>query len=313
MEIERVTRFKHSYTLKLLIICWIFSTFNYSTFAQGFSKTFVELKYAVGGTTFLGDLGGTIGRGKRGVFDLDISSMGAHAAFGVKVNFSKQISCRVEASYGQLYANDAYSGDITRNLRNLHFKSDLYELTLVGVFPVYDFANLSKKKGKGISEVYCFAGFGVFRYNPMAEYNGTWYELRPLSTEGQGFVAGSEPYSLIQAVIPMGIGFSKNIGKRISIGFELSFRKSFTDYIDDVSDKYPDPEELRLRKGDVAVALSNRHLDNGGRIGSQRGNPNNNDNYSFIQITFNQSFGRKKAKTFNLKSLFQRVDVCPDF
>jgi len=42
-------------------------------------------------------------------------------------------------------------------------------------------------------------------------------------------------------MIPMGGGFKYYIRENIYIGFEILRRKTFTDYIDDVSKKYIDP------------------------------------------------------------------------
>jgi hypothetical protein len=40
--------------------------------------------------------------------------------------------------------------------------------------------------------------------------------------------------------IPFGIGAKMNVSKKVGIGLEWGPRKTFTDYLDDVSGTYPD-------------------------------------------------------------------------
>ena len=96
------------------------------------------------------------------------------------------------------------------------------------------------------------------------------------------------------------------------IGLEFSFRRSFTDYIDDVSGQYPDVEQLRATKGDVAAQLSDRNTDQKASPGKFRGNPENNDNYSLIQFSMSRKLG---AKNLSERKLNQRRKglSCPTF
>jgi hypothetical protein len=52
---------------------------------------------------------------------------------------------------------------------------------------------------------------------------------------------GRGEYSLTQLEIPMGGGFKFYLNESFYVGFEILHRKTFTDYIDDVSTKYIDP------------------------------------------------------------------------
>jgi hypothetical protein len=93
-------------------------------------------------------------------------------------------------------------------------------------------------------------------------------------------------YKLYQVAIPFGIGFKLNVSKRIGLGIEWAPRKTFTDYIDDVSGLYPDPSK-NPPNGEKGMAFSNRSLDGGDVINSQRGNPRTKDWYSFFGLTLN--------------------------
>ena len=85
----------------------------------------------------------------------------------------------------------------------------------------------------------------AFRFNPKGQYidpngNKTWVDLKPLRTEGQGI--GNHPnrpqYSLTKRNTPYGIGLKYFFSDKFNLSFEIVSRKTFTDYIDDVSRTY---------------------------------------------------------------------------
>ena len=101
--------------------------------------------------------------------------------------------------------------------------------------------------------------------------------------------------------IPFGVGAKANLSKNIGLSFEWGMRKTFTDYLDDVSKKYYDPAALAAARGTTAAAMSDPSIgtDPGvSNAGRQRGNPTNKDWYSFIGI----------ALTIKLKD---RPEPCP--
>ncbi|HUX84511.1 MAG TPA: hypothetical protein VMV20_04720, partial [Chitinophagaceae bacterium] len=84
--------------------------------------------------------------------------------------------------------------------------------------------------------------------------------LKPLSTEGEGlpqFPAQSS-YSLIQVAIPIGGGLRYNATSNLTIGVEVGLRVCFTDYLDDASTLYVDPNILLAQKGPEAVEMAFR-------------------------------------------------------
>ena len=50
-----------------------------------------------------------------------------------------------------------------------------------------------------------------------------------------------KPYKLTQVNIPLGVGLKYYASERINLSAEVLYRKTFTDYIDDVSHNYIDP------------------------------------------------------------------------
>ena len=147
---------------------------------------------------------------------------------------------------------------------------------------------------------YVYSGISAFFHAPRAEYNGQWYYLRKLKTEGE-----VKPYSPVGLAFPLGIGLYFTIEKRYRIGWELSWRKTFTDYLDDISTKYAD---TTLFTDPVAKALNNRRGELGEPKGSaeiphpanylpgnKRGDPKHNDAYMFSTINFSYVFRGKSS------------------
>jgi hypothetical protein len=115
----------------------------------------------------------------------------------------------------------------------------------------------------------------------------------------------------VQFAIPFGVGFKYALDKKSSIGLEYGLRKTFTDYIDDVSttyvvsqwrsDSYGEYADL-LGMTPTAAALSDPSLNQfpvglgdenylgacQSCPGQQRGDPTDFDSYMFLLITYNR-------------------------
>jgi hypothetical protein len=81
-----------------------------------------------------------------------------------------------------------------------------------------------------------------------------------------------------------------------SMNFEISSRFLFTDYLDDVSDVYPEIDDLEALRGETAVMLSDRSIPDIegiqiGEAGRQRGDSSNNDFFSYVGIGVVYYFG----------------------
>ncbi|MPR34654.1 outer membrane beta-barrel protein [Cytophagaceae bacterium SJW1-29] len=141
--------------------------------------------------------------------------------------------------------------------RNLHFRNDLKEFALTGIFKIIPDSRSYDRRPQ--FSPYLFAGIAAVAHNPVARVpdldGDRWVKLQPLGTEGQGSPGYDKPYSLVQFAVPLGLGFRYKINARFDVGAELGFRFTSTDYLDDVSKYYPDPNVL---KDDLARAMSNR-------------------------------------------------------
>lgn len=209
---------------------------------------------------------------------------GAGFSFGADVFYRiNKFSIRSGAHFGKVLGSDAKYTNYKS--RNLEFASNIVDGNLC---LQYDVFSLAEKK----ITPYLFAGVGIFHFNPYTNYNGQKVYLQPLGTEGQGLTAYPQRkmYALTQFNVPAGIGVKYKLSDRIQVGLELCGRMLLTDYLDDVSGKYPDENELFKGRGQLAVDLSFRgdELDPSLTFPSdkQRGNPAHNDNYYTTSLTF---------------------------
>ncbi|TAH40363.1 MAG: hypothetical protein EYC69_11160 [Bacteroidetes bacterium] len=230
---------------------------------------------------------------------------GAHAIF----LFRPRIHLRLAIFHGRITASDASGVNLSGNqYRNLSFYSDINE---GGVHVIYSLQ--SRKRGfsrRNFIAPYVFAGFAYFQFNPKRMVNGEVYELQKIGTEGQ-FLTGNypAPYSLHQFSIPFGAGFTLKLSKNFDIGAELGLRKTFTDYLDDVSTLYPDKQQLTDAQGYIAAYLSDPSVNPNEPQGkpdfSKRGNSNFKDWYVYTNIHLTYYFTTSLFKPYKLKSNFR--------
>ena len=216
--------------------------------------------------------------------------------------------------YGMVYAFDSKSNNAVQVNRNLHFRSSIIDIATEIEFNFLPFDGPEGERVRAGSEKYYFSpyvfiGFSLFSFNPQANYNGTWFDLQPLGTEGQGTIAypGRKKYSLTKIAIPIGAGIKYDINKKVNFAVEWGIRKTFTDYIDDVSTTYANPVAISTEKGIVASRLSDQSLDldtKYGNVGRQRGNSKNNDFYAFagLMLTFKLSSKYVKQRCYGVNN-----------
>ncbi|HOA37195.1 MAG TPA: hypothetical protein PLQ65_04065 [Flavihumibacter sp.] len=278
-----------------------------SSFGQISLGSTIEAGVSVGPSNFLGDLGGTRGRGmtflKDNNFPLTKLMFGAH----VSTHPSPLWGIRLQVNYGQLSGEDEIirsNGGLeeARKFRNSNFRSKLAEAYVAAeIYPTvlteYDPTDEYKK-----FRPYALIGVGVFHFNPQGTdpATGLWVNLKELSTEGQGFAEypNRKPYKLTQLNIPIGVGIKYFISDRTSLALEVVHRKTFTDYIDDVSTNYIDPAlfdqyfGVGTQKSALAKRMANKSDLSGSAAGGylpgeKRGTPSNNDGYYHIGFKIN--------------------------
>ena len=214
------------------------------------------------------------------------------AGIGYRYNFHKRFALRLNGMFDKIHASDADNPDPVERQRNLSFRSNVEEISAQIEFNFLPF----KIGSTDYFAPYIFIGLGGFHFDPQAEYEGKWYYLQSLSTEGEGTAAdpGTKRYPLYSVCVPFGMGFKWSLGRYIGIGIESGMRKTATSYLDDVNGVYPNPA---LLSSPVAVALSNRTLNpdpNVNYTGRMRGVGTGTDWYNFTGIVISIKFPKKE-------------------
>lgn len=207
---------------------------------------------------------------------------GPAVGLGLLYELSDKLYLRGNVTVGKVSGTDANS--LTNTRRNLSFSSPVTDFHL-GL--EYDIVN----EYESSLAPFVFAGISAFRFNPSAiDSSGRKTFLQPLGTEGQGFFQGRTKYGLTQMALPFGAGVKLSLSENIKVRFEIGLRKTFTDYLDDVSTTYADQNLLLLNNGQRAVDLAFRGDElknttlNYPPVNSKRGNPDSKDWYYFTGL-----------------------------
>jgi hypothetical protein len=277
--------------------------------AQRWKRQRYEFSFGAGASNFLGELGGANQIGTNYFKDLEWSMTRFAVAMGLRYKLSNYFALKSHLTYGRVAGDDKLTTEYFRNYRNLNFFSDIYEFNInfEGAFQQEQVGHryrLRKVRGLKGYELYTygFVGIGVFYFDPRTDYLGSVVRLQPLGTEGQGLIASRTKYSLFQVCIPVGIGFKYTIDRYWGVGLEIGLRKTFTDYIDDVSTTYFDfanyPEA-----NDLSAVLADRSNRSDPRVtspGQQRGDPRDKDSYMFgiFSVNYKLRTGRNNLPRF---------------
>lgn len=247
-----------------------------------------------GGMNVLTDLGGGKGNGQFFLKDLNIQN--TKLCLGVQLNLIYDYTFGIKASYthGKITAADSIlrnkkGASESRWERNLHVRSPINEFTVQ--FDWYFLQSFGKEVRLS---PFVSAGIGYFSFNPQAALNGNWIDLAPLHTEGQGFSEYPDQpiYSLRQFNFPLGIGLQYEVSALLLLRSEILHRFLQTDYLDDVSRNYIDPDlfskYLPPDQAFLATQIADRRKElnplYNARANQVRGNPSRNDAYFTINI-----------------------------
>lgn len=261
----------------MVVILWITPNLMW---AQKFTaKSRTELGFLVGGSHYFGDLNQ----------EKHLRFTSPAAQFLYRHNLHSRLTIRTNIGIGRVYGYDSKSSDPVIQNRNLNFSSIIVEAA-TGL--EFHYLNYQVGHRKYMFTHYILAQAGLFYMNPKTKYNGVWYNLRDVGTEGQGTnLTTQKRYSLIQMAIPLGLGIKISPSDRISFGIEYGIRMTFTDYIDDVkSNTYVLKKRMHDENSPIAAELSNRSLDQNDY--GVRGNSNTRDWYSFFGITMTIQIGK---------------------
>lgn len=269
--------------MKKLTVLLLISAAFLSTRAQQVDGVVQEGEFGItlGAAHYFGDLNTNAGLNR------------PKPAIGIffRKQFSEYIALRLGVHYAQLGYSDVYSKNNFQQRRNLSFNSNIWEATLQGDF---NFMRFVPGDPYMRFTPYVTLGVGAFNYDPYAYLGGKKYFLRPLGTEGQGSSAypGRKAYSAVGLCMPLGMGIKYNITPNINFSFEVAYRFTSTDYLDDVSTNYaPDAFAQTLPSGEPTVwyQLQDRSYETGdgvriGNKGRQRGFSAQRDAYVIAEV-----------------------------
>jgi hypothetical protein len=245
----------------------------------------------------------------------------SHLAGGamIRYNFRSSLSLRASALFMNISGTDANfaAEDAFRERRNLSFRSRMWEFSGGLEWNILGWQQTRKTYP---ATPYLFASLAVFRFNPEAQFfynpsfhhpslegqDGKWIELQPLSTEAQETTKNNDTkrYPLTQISIPFGVGYKIMLNDYWTAGIEFGLRKTFTDYLDDISTKYWDDNIVGGAGGFMSRAMKDRSEEAGFQRFEEdvmRGNPQTKDWYMFGGVSITYRILGSKVACFNFQ------------
>ncbi len=226
----------------------------------------------------------------------------------LRYHINPYISVRGAVNYTKVGYDDKFSSNAFQQQRNLNFRSNIFEATVMAEFNFFWFATGDVHRRM---TPYLTGGFGAFYYNPYTLYGGLRYSLKPLGTEGQNLAEYADrKYKNYSFCIPVGVGVKYWLSAGVNCSFEIVNRFTLTDYMDDVSNTYVGIDKFQSNPmhptmasilQDPSSAIDGQKL---GRTGKQRGDNSTKDQYLMVQ--FSISFQLKTYKCpSHLEGLWQ--------
>ncbi|MHA8070032.1 outer membrane beta-barrel protein [Aquirufa ecclesiirivi] len=201
-------------------------------------KAHSSFSFGAGSSTYLGDIAPAMT-----LMDVGGKTLRWNAGVQYTRHFKKNFSIQGSFTYIRLAADDNYFDPAGRfepsYTRNLHFRTDMQELSLIGIYEILgNEENLPKRR---TLSPYVYLGLSGVYFNPQArkpvtdlDANGNpiqkpFEDWQPQQTEGVD-------YSKITGAVPFGFGVRYKLNQSFDIGFDFGYRIALSDYLDDVSD-----------------------------------------------------------------------------
>ena len=132
-----------------------------------------EVGINAGGAGYMGDLNQ----------DNPLKISGISAGAFARLNFDPHWGIGLHYTYGSIKADDKKSDNAHFNQRNLNFKSNLHEISILGNL---NFIDISSPIAKKRFTPYIYAGIGGVIFDPKGYYQGKWQvPLRAFNSESR--------------------------------------------------------------------------------------------------------------------------------
>ena len=238
---------------KALVVILTISLLSSTGYAQRKYNNYIPYSvvgFGIGTSSYYGDLA-PIGK--------PLGSTFKPMRWSVTGNYTRHFTPRLAARGSFTWARIMGDDNIMYNdpshflyPRNLHFRNDLKEFALLGIFKLTPDTRSNDRRPQ--FGAYLFAGVAAVAHSPYAkDEEGSWRKLKPMQNEGVS-------YSSVTMAIPFGLGLRYKINSKWDISAELGFRFTRSDYLDDVHGNYADPATL------INPAMANRSTEQlGGR------------------------------------------------
>lgn len=184
--------------------------------------------------------------------------------------------------------------------RNLSFRTLVAEAGLVGEFRLLKMPRLWTLSPS------LLGGVVGYYFNPQGRINNTWYDLRPLGTEGQRADGSLMSYGKYSFGIPLGIKLTKHLNQKTLISMSYTYTKLFHDYLDDISTgKYQSKADMiawNPELGELAYHLANP-LEQ--PTTNERSSSGDVDGYGYFGFTFTRKLynWEKRSENFAARQL----------
>jgi len=254
----------------------------------------------LGASNYLGDIGGDEKERRDFVSDLKLAKTRWNVGTFIRHKWRRKISWKFAIDYIRLEGDDKLSSNPGRQYRNFNFRNDIYDFSYTLEYFFFEDNDIGNTyRYRNGFRAYVFAGAGAFYNNPRTFYQGAYVRLQPLATEGYH-------YRKMIFSIPMGVGFYFTFNKRHRFGYEINYRKTFTDYIDDISGNYPEtPPPSAYERG---LVLRTTELNRSSNIGAydshtwgmKRGDSEHKDAYVTMNFTYSRVI-RGKASFYRVR------------
>ncbi|MCB0496572.1 MAG: outer membrane beta-barrel protein [Cyclobacteriaceae bacterium] len=206
---------------------------------------------------------------------------------GLEYRFTSRVSARTGLTYFRIHGDDKDANSDGRVVRNLNFVGNNVEISAVGIVQLFD--ESGRYYQRPVVNVNFFAGIALLYFNPKTNIPATDYNGNPFPDAGKmtslrQYQTEQVSYGPVTLAVPFGVGVKLKVSPFLNISANGGYRYTFTDYLDDISNKYVGEDAFT---DPLAQALADRRPEIGLTpfdSGNKRGDPTKKDGYFMLSV-----------------------------